>query len=98
MIVTAAADERVLAHPQGPLDAASAWMLLGGSMLFVAGHALFKATVWRTVPWTRLGALAALAGLALGVPFLPGLVVGALTVIVLVAVAVADRVLTAQHG
>ncbi|MFI5101135.1 MAG: low temperature requirement protein A, partial [Actinomycetes bacterium] len=74
IIVTAAADERVLAHPTGPVDAATAWMLLGGTALFVAGHAVFKATVWGIVPWTRIAAVGLLAALGLVAPYVSGLV------------------------
>ena len=37
IIVTAAADERVLAHPTGHVEAATRWFVLGGTALFLAG-------------------------------------------------------------
>lgn len=42
IIVVAAADDKVLAGPSAPAEAATAWMVLGGTALFLAGHALFK--------------------------------------------------------
>ena len=38
----------------GPADTATAWLVLGGIALFLAGHAVFKALVWRTVSWPRV--------------------------------------------
>lgn len=60
IIVTAAADELVLAHPSHLADTATAALTLGGTALFLAGHAAFKAVVWRTTPWRRLGAIGVL--------------------------------------
>jgi low temperature requirement protein LtrA len=60
IIVTAAADERVITHPTAITDASTAWLILGGNALFLAGHAAFMAIVWRTVPWTRIIAIVAL--------------------------------------
>ena len=55
IIVCAAADEKVLADPGAAASAASAWMILGGPALFLAGHATFKLVVSRAVSWLRLG-------------------------------------------
>ena len=65
IIVTAAADERVLADPSAAAGTATALMVLGGSALFLAGHAAFKAVVWRTIPTTLLIAITILALLGL---------------------------------
>lgn len=93
IIVVAAADELVLEHLDAPADAATAWLLLGGTGLFLAGHAVFKALVWRAVSWPRVLALGALAAAALLAPHVSGLALAMVTLAVLVAVAVADRVL-----
>ena len=45
IIVCAAADEKVLADPGATASTASAWMILGGPALFLAGHAAFKLVV-----------------------------------------------------
>ena len=65
IIVTAAADEKVLSDPGQPASTAAAWMILGGPALFLAGHAAFKLVVWRVVSWPRLAGIAGLALLAL---------------------------------
>jgi len=49
IIVCAAADEKVLADPGAVASTASAWMILGGPALFLAGHAAFKLVVWHPV-------------------------------------------------
>jgi low temperature requirement protein LtrA len=93
IVVTAAADERVLEHPGAVGDAGTSWLVLGGVGLFLAGHAAFKAVMWRLVPWTRLAALVALALLAALAPSVSALVLALLTVVVVAAVAVGDRLL-----
>jgi low temperature requirement protein LtrA len=54
IIVTAAADELVLSHPDAAATAQSSWMILGGTGLFIAGHAAFKAILWRQASWPRI--------------------------------------------
>lgn len=93
IIVTAAADERVLAAPAEHGDAATAWLVLGGTALFLGGHALFKAVVWRTVSWPRVVAVAALAGLGALATHTAALTLGICALGVVVAVAIADRLL-----
>lgn len=46
IIVSAAADDVVLTHPGELGSMATAWLVLGGTVLYLAGHAAFKATVW----------------------------------------------------
>jgi len=89
IIVGAAADDLVLSHPAAAADAAATWMILGGPALFLAGHAAFKAAVWRVVPWSRLAGIAVLALLAPAAPAMPELALGACAAAVVVAVAVA---------
>lgn len=63
IIVTAAADELVIAHPEGHTATATIAVVLGGPALFLAGHALFKWVVggqWTLSRWVAIGALAAL--------------------------------------
>jgi low temperature requirement protein LtrA len=91
IIVAAAADQRVFEHPAVRADTPTAWMVLGGSGLFLAGHATFKAIVWRVVPWTRLAAVAVLALLGLAAPHVSALTLAIAAVIVVVAVAASDR-------
>jgi low temperature requirement protein LtrA len=91
IIVAAAGDEKILTHPSSTASAPSAWLILGGPALFVAGHAAFKYVMWRTVPWTRLAGLAVLALLALTVPVLPEIALAACAAVVVAAVAATDR-------
>jgi low temperature requirement protein LtrA len=91
IIVAAAADQRVFEHPSVPADTPTAWMVLGGGGLFLAGHATFKAIVWRVVPWTRLAAVAVLALLGLVAPHVSALALAIAAVIVVAAVAATDR-------
>jgi low temperature requirement protein LtrA len=98
IIVTAAADSRVLHAPTARSDATTAWLVLGGAALFLAGHALFKAVVWRIASWPRIVAVVVLAAMGLLAPHVAGLTLAICTVAVVVAVAIADRVLHAGLG
>jgi low temperature requirement protein LtrA len=93
IIVGAAGDEVMLADPGEAGRAAEAWLILGGVGLFLAGHAAFKAVVWRTASWPRIGAVAVLALLGLAAPYLSALALGACAAAVVIAVAVLDHVL-----
>jgi len=92
IIVAAAGDEKILAYPSAVASAPSAWLILGGPALFVAGHAAFKYAVWKVIPWSRLGGIAALALLAATVPVLPEVALAACAATVVAAIAAADRV------
>jgi low temperature requirement protein LtrA len=91
IIVAAAGDEKILAYPSAVASAPSAWLILGGPALFVVGHAAFKYTVWKVIPWSRLAGVAALALLAATVPVLPEVALAACAATVVAAIAVADR-------
>jgi low temperature requirement protein LtrA len=95
IIVTAAADEKVLTHPAGTPDTATALMILGGSALFVAGHAAFKAVVWRALPATRLAAIVVLGLLGLLASHVSAIALGSCAGLVLIALAASDRLLPA---
>jgi low temperature requirement protein LtrA len=90
IIVGAAADELTLADPGAVGRAPAAWMILGGVGLFLAGHAAFKYVIWRTIPWSRIGAVALLALLGLAAPHLSALALGACAAAIVVAVAAID--------
>jgi low temperature requirement protein LtrA len=53
IIAVAAADELTVAHPGEPGTLASITLTLGGTALFLAGHALFKWAVFGVLPWSR---------------------------------------------
>jgi low temperature requirement protein LtrA len=91
IIVAAAGDEKILTLPSSHASAASAWMILGGPALFVAGHAAFKYVIWRHVSWNRIAGIAALALLAATVPVLPEIALAACAAAVVGAVAALDR-------
>jgi low temperature requirement protein LtrA len=91
IIVVAAGDQKILTSPAATASTASAWLILGGPALFLAGHAAFKRVMWRVIPWTRMAGVAVLALLALAVPVLPEIALAACAAAVVVAVAAADR-------
>ena len=94
IIVGAAADQLTLAGPGAVGRGPAAWMILGGPGLFLAGHAAFKAVIWRTTPWSRIVAVAVLALLGLAAPHVSALALSTCAAAVVIAVAVADHV---QH-
>jgi low temperature requirement protein LtrA len=98
IIVTAAADEVVLDEPDQRGHASTTWLVLGGVALFLLGHALFKLVVWRAWPWTRLGGLAAAVLLIPVAPHVSAISLGVATVLVLVCVAIADRIMHPEHA
>jgi low temperature requirement protein LtrA len=91
IIVSAAADDKILTAPSSIASAPSAWMILGGPALFLAGHAAFKWVVWRVIPWTRLAGVAVLALLGVAAPVLPEIALAACAAAVVAAVAASDR-------
>lgn len=91
IVVSAAADEQILHHPTGHGDMTTAWLTLGSTALFLAGHALFKALVWRMVSWPRVvAAVVLLALLPLG-PHASPLTLGFCALAALIAVGIVDR-------
>jgi low temperature requirement protein LtrA len=91
IIVAAAADERVLEDPAARGETSTAWLILGGTALFLGGHALFKAVVWRRISWARVIGVAVLAGLAALAPHVSALALAVCALEVVVGVAIADR-------
>jgi low temperature requirement protein LtrA len=98
IIVVAAADEIVVSDPAAHARAATSWLILGGTGLFIAGHAAFKAAVWRRVSWPRMAALAALALLGLLAPHVSVLILAGCAAVVVVAVAVADYLIVEESA
>ncbi|MGH3419975.1 MAG: low temperature requirement protein A, partial [Streptosporangiaceae bacterium] len=97
IIVSAAADQKVLSDPGATASTASAWMILGGPALFLAGHAAFKLVVWRSVNWPRLAGIAVLALLAPAAHAIPALALAACAAALVVAVAATDRLPWLPH-
>ena len=94
IIVAAAADQEVLNHPAVVGRMSTTWMVIGGAVLFLAGHVLFKRVIWGVVSWTRVTAIAVLLLLLPLAPHVTALALNIVVVLVLVGVAVSDRV----HG
>jgi low temperature requirement protein LtrA len=91
IIAVAAGDRLLLAQPTQPAGVATASILLGGTAIFLAGHALFKLAIWHHL-WRSH--IAAIILLLLSIPmavFLPGLVVAALAIVGLGVVVAALR-------
>jgi low temperature requirement protein LtrA len=91
IIVAAAGDEKILTDPSMHATTASAWLILGGPALFLAGHAAFKCVLWGIISWTRLAGIAVLALLALAVPALPEIALAGCAAAVVAVVAATDR-------
>ena len=93
IIVAAVGDELSIAHPRGHADTATVAVILGGPLLFLFGHALFKLTVFGVWSVPRLLAIGVLAALApFGTHFSP-LALAATATAVIVVVAVSDSLL-----
>lgn len=97
IIAIAAGDHAIVAHPGSTAGVGTTLMLVGGSAIFLAGHAMFKAAVWNVRPWSRIAAIGFLLVFALVAPFLPDLVVGAVAAGVVLAVAITDPFLSHTH-
>jgi low temperature requirement protein LtrA len=93
IIVAAAADELVLAHPSTRAHLSTSWMVLGGVALYLAGHALFKYVVWSVISWPRMLGIAVALLLLIVAPHVTALVLSILTLAVIVGVALGDRIL-----
>src|SRR5262249_33889802 len=98
IIVVAAADEVMVSRPGLTGVTWAAWLTLGGTALFIAGHAAFKIAVWRVAPWSRLAAVAALGLLGLAAPQVSVLGLGACTTAVVIAVAALDHYQASAAG
>jgi low temperature requirement protein LtrA len=86
IIAVAAGGRLLLAQPTHPAGVATASILLGGTALFIAGHAIFKWAIWRHASRPHIAAIALLLLLIPLAVFLPGLVVGVLAIIGLLVV------------
>ena len=92
IIAIAAADELTVAHPGEPGTLATITLTLGGTALFVAGHALFKWAVFGVLPWSHAVAVAALMAL-IPVGFaMPTLALSGAAALIVVGLAVWDAI------
>jgi low temperature requirement protein LtrA len=97
IVAVAAGDHAILAHPGSPAGVQTALMLVGGSAIYLAGHAMFKVTVWRVRPWSRIAAIAFLIAFSFVAPFLADLLVAAVAAAVVLAVGISDPFLSPRH-
>jgi low temperature requirement protein LtrA len=98
VILTAIADERVIAHPTGHGSGQGTVVILGGPVLFLVGHFLFKLAVFQRLSVPRVVAIVALvAMMPLGAVLSP-LLLGAFATVVVVAVVVADLIMHPQRA
>ena len=96
IIVSAVADEFVLAHPLGHTERKTAIAVLGSTAIFLVGNMLFKWTIAGRVPLSHLAGIAVLA-LLMPVAFhLPPLILAMLATLVLVVIAAWER--RGRHG
>ena len=91
IIAVAAGGRLLMARPTDRAGVATSAILLGGTALFIAGHAWFKLAIWHHVSRSHLLAIALLLLLAPISVFLPGLAVGAVPILGLVIVVRAMR-------
>jgi low temperature requirement protein LtrA len=97
IIAVAAGDELVVAHPYYLGTPASIALTLGGTALFLAGHAFFKWTVFGELSFSRLVAIVALAGL-IPVGFaIPALALAIAAALIVVGVAAWDALAYQGH-
>jgi hypothetical protein len=68
-------------------------MILGGSAIYLAGQAAFKAAVWRALPTTRIAAIVVLGLLGVLARHVSVLVLAGCAAVVLVSLSAADRAL-----
>jgi low temperature requirement protein LtrA len=94
IIVVAAGDDLVLAHPDAVGVGSTSWLILGGTGLYIVGLLAFKFTVWRRLSWSRLAGLVVIALLGVIAPHVSALVLAACTAAVVVGVAAADMART----
>lgn len=88
IIVVAVSDELILAHPSGHSEAATIWTSIGGTALYLVGNLLFKFYVAGRPPLSHLVGLGLCAVLAFFASHLSPLMLGALTSLILIVVAI----------
>lgn len=92
IIVTAASDELVLAHPDGHTSWGTAAAIIGGAALYLLGNGFFKRLTGRWFPLSHLAGLGACAVLAAGVPYLQPVMLSIATTLLLIVVAIWETI------
>lgn len=96
VIVSAVADEFVLAHPLGHTETKTAIAVLGSTAIFLVGNMLFKWTIAGRVALSHLAGIAILALLMPVAAHFPPLILAMLATLVLVVIAAWER--RTRHG
>jgi low temperature requirement protein LtrA len=92
IIVSAVADELVIADGEHHAQWAQIGALLGGPAIYLFGNALFKRVVYGFLPQSHVGGLVVLALLAFVAPHMTLLALGAATTAVMVVVAIVESI------
>jgi low temperature requirement protein LtrA len=87
IILSAVADEAVLAHPHEPAGLKTTLMIVGGAVLYLLGIMLFKWAVAGNVPWAHVLAMIVTLALAALAPWLDVLLLAASATLVLFVLA-----------
>jgi low temperature requirement protein LtrA len=90
IIAVAAADELTVAHPDEHGTLASVALTLGGTALFLAGHASFEWAVFGVVSWPHVVAIAALIALMPVGFVIPALALGVTAALIVMALVAWD--------
>ena len=88
IIVAAVADELMIHHPDHHVDLASACALVGGPLIYLLGNAAYKKVVYGWVPPSHIAGIVMLAALFPAAFLTDRLMVGGLTSLVMIVVAV----------
>lgn len=97
IIVSAVAAELILAHPDGHIETKYVAVILGGPLIYLIGNAVYKRIIYGSYPLSHLAGIAALLIL---IPFsymTDLLMVGGLSVLILLAVAMGETCSTRHH-
>jgi low temperature requirement protein LtrA len=97
IIAVAAAAELTVAHPGEHGTTSSIALILGGTALFLAGHALFKWAVFGGLPWSHVVAIAALIALIPAGFEIPTLALSGVAGLIVVVLAVWDTLAYGGH-
>ena len=92
VIVAAVGDELVIAHPTEELPTAELVAVVGGPVLYLLAHVLFRLRLARSLSVKRLGAAVACIAIGLLGTAVPALVVATLLAVVLVVLIVVEHV------
>jgi low temperature requirement protein LtrA len=92
VIVIAASDELVLAHPDGHTSWGTASAIIGGSALYLLGNGIFKRLTARWFPLSHLVGLGAFATLVAAVPYLSPVMLSIATTLLLIVVAIWETI------